>query len=91
MIIDIEYLQSISKIELTKDEKESFKTELFNAVEFVSGISDIENLEEITMKNAVSISMLRDDETVEKFSREDILLNAPEQKDGCFVTPLVVE
>ena len=40
---------------------------------------------------AIALSELREDEEKPSLTREAVLMNAPKQKDGCYVTPLVVE
>ena len=91
MELDIEYLAYLSKLELSNQEKESFKDELVKTIEFVGEIDKVEIPEIAEDFSAVSLSELRDDEPFSKLNREDILLNAQNQKDGCFVAPLVVE
>ena len=47
--------------------------------------------QELEQDDAMDLEELRDDEPMESMSQEDVLSNTPKQKDGCYVTPLVVE
>ena len=89
MEIDIKHLQSLSKLKLEDEEVESFTKDLQNIIEFVDEITKLD-LPEEDKSRAVALSELRQDEIEEK-TPCDVLANAPKKKDGCFVTPLVVE
>ena len=91
MELDIEYLAYLSKLELSNQEKESFKEELTKTIEFVGEINNVDIPKVYEKLTTVSLKNLREDEPSSEFTREDILLNAPKKKDGCFIAPLVVE
>ena len=88
---DIEKLEWLSKLEFSEDERKSFEAEFESIVGFVDEIKNIELPEGLDKDGSIPLSMLRSDEPKESMPREKILKNAPKQKDGEFVTPLVVE
>lgn len=87
----IQHLEDLSKFQLLDDEREEFAEQFKNIVAFVDQIKEIEIDEDLEEDKPISISELREDKTVESLDRTLALKNAPKQKDGCFVTPLVVE
>lgn len=91
MEFDVEHLSYLSKLEFSEDEKKAFETEFSSVLDFVGEISGVQLSEEIENDKPILLSNLREDEPKESLSREQILANAPKQKDGCFVAPLVVE
>lgn len=88
---DIEKLERLSKLEFTEEERAAFEAEFSGIIEFVDEIKGIELPDGLDKDNAISLSSLRADEPKESMPREKVLENAPKQKDGEFVTPLVVE
>lgn len=89
MKVDLEYLEKLSKLKIEEAEKEKFVQDFEKILDFVDEITKLD-LPEDDKSRAVSLSDLREDEICEK-EKCDVLLNAPVKKDGCYVTPLVVE
>jgi len=89
MKVDIKYLEKLSKLEIDEQSKDKFEKDFEKILEFVGEITSLELPEEDKSK-FVKLNDLRKDEIKEK-EECDILLNAPKKKDGCYVTPLVVE
>ena len=89
MEIDIKHLQYLSKLKFEDGEDETFEKDLKRIINFVDEITKLD-LPEEDKSRAVALGELRQDEVEEKTSC-DVLANAPKKKDGCFVTPLVVE
>lgn len=87
----IEHLEYLSKLKFSEDERAEFEKEFDDLIKFVNEITELQLPDNLEKDNAISLSELRDDEPKESISRDEILRNAPQQKDGCFVTPLVVE
>ena len=90
-MVDTKKLEELSKLEFSEEERKAFEAEFETILEFVDQIQGLELPEGLDRDSAVSLSMLRDDEPHESMEREKVLKNAPKQKDGQFVTPLVVE
>lgn len=89
--VDLEYLEVLSKLKLSDSEKAQFENDFDKIIDFVNEIAEV-NTDAVSDKvKAIPLSMLREDEAKESMARESVLQNAPKQKDGCYVTPLVVE
>ena len=89
MKVDIEYLEKLSKLKIDEDKKEKFKENFEKILDFVDDITKLQ-LPDEDKSRAVALNDLREDEVSEK-EKVDVLLCAPKKKDGCYVTPLVVE
>ncbi len=87
----IEHLEYLSKLKFSDDEKTKFASEFDDILKFVDEISKLDLPGDFDKDRSVKLSDLRDDEPTSSMSREEVLANAPKKKDGCFVTPLVVE
>ncbi len=87
----VEYLENLSKLKFSEEERTLFETEFDSIIEFVDEISGLELPEGLDTDEAIALSELREDEEKPSLTREAVLMNAPKQKDGCYVTPLVVE
>jgi aspartyl-tRNA(Asn)/glutamyl-tRNA(Gln) amidotransferase subunit C len=91
-MIDLEKLESLVKIKLTDEEK----TKAIEYFEFwIKKFDKLENIDigdTEPLINAVSLeNIMREDIAVKIFTREAILENAPEQHDGYFVVPRIIE
>lgn len=88
---NIEHLEHLSRLEFSEEEKAEFAGEFENIIKFVDEIATLELPEGLDKDEAISLDDLRADEPEQSMSREEVLLNTPKQKDGQYVTPLVVE
>lgn len=86
---EILHLANLSKLSFSDSEIESFNKDFDNILNFVSDIEK-SNINSSHQPTIVEIDDLREDEIVDSLSQEDILKNAPEQAEGCFVVPQVV-
>ncbi len=88
---DIKHLEELSKLKFSDQERQKFAAEFANVLNFVEQIAKLDLPEKNVFEEAISLSQLREDKAGESMSQEEILMNAPKQKDGCFLTPLVVD
>ncbi len=86
-----ERLEFLSKLKFAEEEKDKFEKEFGDIVAFVNEITNLELPEDLDEDKAESLEDLREDEPLESMAQEEVLQNAPKQKDGCYTTPLVVE
>lgn len=87
----IKHLEYLSKLNFTEDERRQFKDEFEKILSFVDEIKDIDLPQDLEKDRAISLSDLREDCPKSSMLQEEALSNAPRKKDGCYVTPLVVE
>ena len=91
-IKDAENLAKLSRLEFTEEELKEFLKEFESTLDQVSKINnvDVSNIE-LTEAEQIDILNLRTDIVCNTFSQQQVIQNAPEQKDGAFLVPLTVE
>ena len=87
----ITHLEELSKLKFTEKEKKNFKDEFDTILDFVSDITKIDLDMVKENESGLNLSDFRKDEVKKSMKREEALYNAPETRDGCFVTPMVIE
>ncbi len=88
----IENLEILAKLELSESEKEQAKLDMERMLAYIDklGELDTENVEPTTHILPLQ-NVLREDVTTNSDTREELLANAPEEKDGMFLVPRAFE
>ncbi len=91
-IEEVEKMASLSMLYVSDEDKKMLQNSL------QSILSHAERLNELDTENVQPTTYIlkqqnvyREDETTDKLSREELLSNAPEQENGYFIVPQVVE
>lgn len=91
-IEEVEKMASLSMLHLSDNDKKMLQSSLESILSHAQRLNelDTENVQPTTyiLKQQ---NVYREDETTQRLSREDLLRNAPEQEDGYFIVPQVVE
>lgn len=88
----IEYVGILAKLELTEDEKEKAKSDMGKMLDYIDKLNELDTSSVEPMSNVFSANnVFREDVIVNGNDRENMLKNAPEQKEGLFVVPKAVE
>ena len=72
----IDYVGILAKLELSDEEKEQAKKDMSDMLDYVSKLNELD-----------TENVFREDEVSNGDDRENMLSNAPEQKDGCYKVP----
>ncbi len=89
MNIDIKHIAKLSRLRIEDSELEKFEKEMQNIVDMVEKLPDIDD--ELIL-DAANPMRLREDVAVnDKFTRNELLKNAPHVQAGCLVVPKTVE
>lgn len=89
MNIDIKHIAKLSRLRIDDDKLEDFETQMQNIVNMVEKLPDIEDKLALDEDNPM---ILREDVAVtDKYSRQELMSNAPQVKAGCLVVPKTVE
>lgn len=84
----IDYVGILAKLELSDEEKEQAKQDMSNMLEYVSKLNELDTDNVEAMSHAFPVkNVFREDEVTNGDDRENLLANAPEQKDGCYKVP----
>lgn len=88
----IEYVSILAKLELSNEEKEQAKKDMGRMLDYIDKLNelDTEGVEPVSHIFPVN-NVFRDDVVTNGDDRDNILLNAPDTKDGCFKVPKTVD
>ncbi len=88
----IEYVSALAKLSLQPEEKEKAKKDLGNILNYIDMMKELDTDGIEPMSHAFSMkNVFRDDVVTNEDNREELLKNAPRQKDGCFMVPKTVD
>lgn len=88
----IEYVGILAKLELSEEEKEQAKKDMGSMLDYIDKLNELDTSSVDPMSHVFPVhNVFRDDVVVNGNDRENILKNAPEQKDGSFEVPKTVE
>jgi aspartyl-tRNA(Asn)/glutamyl-tRNA(Gln) amidotransferase subunit C len=84
----IEYVGILAKLELSEEEKEKAKYDMGKMLDYIDKLNELDTDDIEPMSHVFPVNnVFREDVIVNGDDRENILKNAPEQKDGAFVVP----
>lgn len=89
MDIDIKYIAKLSRISINSEDEQKFRKNMQEIVDMVNGLPEIN--EELTLDQNNAMILREDIAETGKFSREELMKNAPEVQAGCLVVPKTVE
>lgn len=88
----IEYVGILAKLELSDEEKESAKSDMGRMLDYIDMLNQLDTSNVEPMSHIFPVNnVFREDVVTNGDDRENILANAPEEKDGAFVVPKTVE
>ena len=88
MELDIKRLAKLAKLKFTPEEEEKYAAKMANIVAMVEKLPDLDASGPlIDPDNPMEF---RKDEVEKKYSRDELLANAPEVQAGCVVVPKTV-
>ena len=89
-IEEVEHIAKLAHLDLSAEEKARYREQLSDILDHIAKLSELDTSGISPMANAVEgASPLRADKVRESLSREALLKNAPESKDGQFKVPAV--
>ena len=88
----IEYVGILAKLELSDAEKEDAKKDMGRMLDYIDMLNELDTSGVEPMSHIFPVNnVFREDVVTNKDDRENILANAPEEKDGQFVVPKTVD
>ncbi len=85
----IEYVGILAKLELSGEEKEQAKADMGKMLDYIDKLAELDTSQAEPMSHLFGV--FRDDVVTNGDMREDMLKNAPGEKDGMFVVPRTFE
>lgn len=88
----IEYVGILAKLELSESEKEQAKKDMGDMLDYIDKLNELDTSAVEPMSHVFPLdNVFREDVVENGDDRENILKNAPEEKDGSFAVPKTVE
>ena len=87
--IDIRHIAKLSRLKISEDELAGYEKEMGDIIEMVEAMPDISD--ELTVDPGNAMTLRSDEVSGQKFSRDEILKNAPKTVAGCVVVPKTVD
>ena len=89
MHIDIKHIAKLARLRIEDDQLDKFESEMENIVGMVEKLPDIQD--EMTLDPDNPMILRKDVAVQDKFTRQELMQNAPQVKAGCLVVPKTVE
>jgi len=89
MNIDIKHIAKLARLRIEDDQLDKFESEMENIVGMVEKLPDIQD--EMTLAPDNPMILRKDVAVQDKFTRQELMQNAPQVKAGCLVVPKTVE
>ncbi len=87
-----QYIAKLAKLSFSDEELDKMALDMQSILNFAREINALDTSNVKAMEHVLPIqNVLRIDGEPLSFSREELLKNAPEQMDGCFMVPKVIE
>ena len=87
----IDYVGILAKLELSDEEKEKAKSDMGRMLDYIDMLNQLDTSNVEPMSHVFPVNnVFREDVVVNGDDRENILKNAPEQKDGGFKVPKTI-
>lgn len=84
----IEYVGILAKLELSEEEKEQAKRDMGRMLDYIDKLSELDTSGVEPMSHVFTVqNVFREDVVTNGDMREEILKNAPGEKDGMFIVP----
>ena len=84
----MEYVGILAKLELSEEEKQQAKKDMENMLDYIDMLNELDTEGVEPMSHVFPVNnVFREDVVVNGDDRENMLANAPEQKDGCYKVP----
>ena len=86
------HVAALARLKFTPEEEEMFRTQLGDIIDLADKLNDldVENIKPTAQVLQIQ-NVCREDVRKDSYPREKILANAPEQSDGCYIVPKIVD
>jgi aspartyl-tRNA(Asn)/glutamyl-tRNA(Gln) amidotransferase subunit C len=92
MKMDIEKVARLARLELSEEEKETFGNQLEQILTYMEQLNRLDTTRVEPTSHAIAIqNVFREDEPRPPFPKEDVLGIAPDEEDGQFKVPRIIE
>lgn len=89
-IQDVEHVAKLARLDLTEEEKVKFSKQLGDVLKYVEQMNEVDtsNVEPLSLVVDFN-NVMREDEIHYDCSKEELMMNAPEEENGFFKVPKI--
>ena len=87
--IDIKHIAKLARLHIDDDKLDKIENEMQNIVNMVEQLPEIND--ELALDADNPMILRKDKAVTDKFTRQELMQNAPQVKAGCLVVPKTVE
>jgi len=89
---EVLYVADLARLNLDEDAIDKFAGQIGDILDYVDKLNEVNTDGVQPTSHAISLTnAFREDESQEHLDREQVLANAPDQEDGNFVVPKIIE
>ncbi|WP_068503508.1 Asp-tRNA(Asn)/Glu-tRNA(Gln) amidotransferase subunit GatC [Paenibacillus kribbensis] len=89
---DVRHVAKLSRLNLTADEEETMTGQLNAILHYAEKLNELDTEQVKPTTHVLHVSnVMRDDEVRDSLTQEQVMRNAPEEEDGQFKVPAVLE
>jgi aspartyl-tRNA(Asn)/glutamyl-tRNA(Gln) amidotransferase subunit C len=90
--MDIEKVARLARLELSEDEMETFGNQLEQILTYMEQLNRLDTTGVEPTSHAIPIyNIFREDQVISSFPQEEVLGIAPEEEEGHFKVPRIIE
>jgi aspartyl-tRNA(Asn)/glutamyl-tRNA(Gln) amidotransferase subunit C len=88
----VDHVARLARLELSEDERDRFGRQLTNILEYCATLNELDTERVEPTSHVVEFTnVVRDDVPAAPLPRDAVLASAPEQEDGYFKVPAVID
>lgn len=88
----VTYVAALAKLNVSEEEKQKAALDLDRILDYIETMNGLDTEGVAPMSHVLPVqNVFREDIVTNGDNREQLLLNAPKQKDGCYAVPKTVE
>ena len=89
-IQDVEHVAKLARLEITDEEKVKFSKQLGDVLKYVEQMNEVDTTNVEPLSHVVDFNnVMREDEIHYDCSKEELMMNAPEEENGFFKVPKI--
>ncbi|MFD2115742.1 Asp-tRNA(Asn)/Glu-tRNA(Gln) amidotransferase subunit GatC [Paenibacillus yanchengensis] len=89
---DVEHVASLARLRLTEEEKQLYTEQLNTIINYANKLSSLDTEDVVPTSHILPlVNVMREDERKPSLPIEKVLANAPDDEDGQFRVPAVLE
>lgn len=88
----VKYVASLAKLNVSEEEKQTIALDLDHILDYIETMNELDTEGIEPMSHVLPVkNVFREDVVTNQDNRDQLIKNAPKQKDGCFAVPKTVE